>query len=301
MIPDWLKEMVGRQKAALRSSVALSAENSLARHALHTVCHAAKCPNRGECFNCGDATFMVLGERCTRGCRFCAVSRQTPLPPDTNEPERVAQAVEEWQIRYAVLTMPTRDDLPDGGAGHFARVIEAIHTRTPQVLVEPLISDLQGDETSLRTVLDARPHVLAHNIETVERLYPQVRAGAQYARTLRVLENSKKYAPQILTKSGFMVGLGENEEEIKRLMHDLRTAGVDLLTIGQYLAPSAQHHPVVRYPLPEEYARWEQQAYALGFKGVAAGPLVRSSYRAGALYRRALLQLKNVSGRADKV
>ena len=273
--------MVGKNKAALRSSTALTAEDSISRHALHTVCHAAKCPNRGECFNCGDATFMVLGERCTRGCRFCAVSREKPLPPDDTEPERVAQAVDEWHIRYAVLTMPTRDDLQDGGAGHFARVIQAIHTRTPDVNVEPLISDLKGDENALHTILDARPDVLAHNIETVSRLYGSVRVGAQYTRTLGVLENSKKYAPHIFTKSGFMVGLGETEEEIRQLLKDLRGAGVDLITIGQYLAPSKNHYPVARYPEPEEYKRWEEYAFSLGFKGVASGPLVRSSYRAG--------------------
>ncbi|WP_428075606.1 lipoyl synthase [Candidatus Avelusimicrobium luingense] len=298
-VPSWLKEMVGKNKAALRSAVALSAEDSLQRYALHTVCHAAKCPNRGECFNCGDATFMVLGERCTRGCRFCAVSRETPLPPDSTEPERVAQAVDEWHIRYAVLTMPTRDDLPDGGAAHFARVINAIHTRTPDVCIEPLISDLQGNQESLKTILSARPNVLAHNVETVEKLYPFVRAGAQYKRTLTVLENSKKLAPHILTKSGFMVGLGETQEQISQLLGDLRSAGVDLLTIGQYLAPSAKHYPVARYPEPEEYKEWEKQALSLGFKGVAAGPLVRSSYRAGALFRAASAKDKQI--RTDKV
>lgn len=300
-VPAWLKEIVGRNKAALRSSVAIAAEHSLTRHALNTVCHAAKCPNRGECFNCGDATFMVLGERCTRGCRFCAVSREKPLPPDVNEPERVAQAIDEWHIRYAVLTMPTRDDLSDGGAAHFARVINAIHARTPQVRVEPLISDLQGNEQSLRTILDARPDVLAHNIETVAPLYAAVRAGAQYARSLKVLENSKKYAPNVFTKSGFMVGLGETEEQIYQLLKDLHAAGVDLITIGQYLAPSANHYPVARYPQPDEYTRWEKQALTLGFKGVASGPLVRSSYRAGALYQAACLQTVGEKTCADKV
>ncbi len=301
MIPVWLKEIVGRNKAALRSSVALSAEDSLTRHALNTVCHAAKCPNRGECFNCGDATFMVLGERCTRGCRFCAVSREKPLPPDDTEPERVAQAIDEWHIRYAVLTMPTRDDLPDGGAAHFARVINAIHTHTPKVNIEPLISDLKGDENALHTILDARPDVLAHNVETVSRLYGAVRVGAQYTRTLGVLENSKKYAPHIFTKSGFMVGLGETEEEIRQLLKDLRGAGVDLITIGQYLAPSKNHYPVARYPEPEEYKAWEEYALSLGFKGVASGPLVRSSYRAGALYQAACLQAKCEQIKPDKV
>ena len=231
---------------------------------------------------------MVLGDLCTRGCRFCAVTKARPLPPDENEPRRVAEAVKEWGIRYAVLTMPTRDDLPDGGAAHFARVINAIHQLTPGVLVEPLISDLKGDKQALKTVLDARPAVLAHNVETVQELYSAVRIGADYKRTLTLLENSKKLAPEIFTKTGFMVGLGETEEQLKTLMKDLRSVGVDLLTIGQYLAPSAAHYPVARYPEPQEYKAWEEYALSLGFKGVASGPLVRSSYRAGALYRHAL-------------
>ena len=287
-MPQWLKDLVGRNKAALRLSPALQAQQSIDRHLLHTVCHAARCPNRGECFNCGDATFMVLGAVCTRGCRFCAVTKGRPLPPDPEEHSRVAQAVKEWNIRYAVLTMPTRDDLPDGGAGHFARVITAIQTLTPHVKTEPLISDFQGDKQALKTVLDARPQVLAHNVETVSQLYSAVRVGADYQRTLALLEQSKKLAPDILTKTGFMVGLGETEDQIKTLMKDLRNVGVDLLTVGQYLAPSASHYPAVRYPEPQEYANWEAYALSIGFKGAACGPLVRSSYRAGALYSRAM-------------
>ena len=289
-VPDWLKLLVRANKEALRTSQALTAEQSISAHALHTVCHAAKCPNRGECFNCGDATFMVLGNICTRGCRFCAVDKQRPLPPDPQEPNRVAQAVKEWHIRYAVLTMPTRDDLPDGGAQHFANVLQAIHTTTPDVLTEPLISDLRGDEHALQTILDARPTVLAHNVETVPELYAQVRLGADYHRTLTLLENVKKRAPGLLTKTGFMVGLGETSAQITRLMKDLRHVGVDLLTIGQYLAPSAKHYPVQSYPDPAQYQAWKQEALSLGFKAVASGPLVRSSYRAGALYRQALLE-----------
>ena len=288
-IPLWLKELVGKNKAALRSSRALQAERSVASHALHTVCHAARCPNRGECFNCGDATFMVLGEICTRGCRFCAVDKKRPLPPDPQEPQRVAQAIKEWNIRYAVLTMPTRDDLPDGGAAHFARVLQAIAATTPEVKTEPLISDLHGNWAALDVLLNARPDVLAHNVETVSSLYAQVRVGADYKRTLTLLETVKKRAPGMLTKSGFMVGLGETPAQITVLLKDLRRVGVDLLTIGQYLAPSAQHYPVQRYPEPAEYEAWKQEALSLGFKAVASGPLVRSSYRAGALYQEALL------------
>lgn len=286
-VPAWLKEIVGKNKAALRTEQVLAAENSISSHVLHTVCHAAKCPNRGECFNCGEATFMVLGELCTRGCRFCAVDKQRPLPPNPNEPQRVADAIKEWGIRYAVLTMPTRDDLPDGGAEHFARVLQAIRATTPEVKTEPLISDLHGNWDALQTILEARPDVLAHNVETVPELYSQVRIGADYTRTLTLLETVKKRVPHLLTKSGFMVGLGETPAQISVLMRDLRSAGVDLLTIGQYLAPSARHYPVARYPLPEEYKAWEQEAISLGFKAVAAGPLVRSSYRAGALYKTA--------------
>lgn len=286
-IPQWLKDAVGRNKAALRSARACGAQHSLDEKRLHTVCVAAKCPNRGECFNYGDATFMVLGDICTRGCRFCAVGRGKPLPPDENEPARVAKAVKEWAIRYAVLTMPTRDDLPDGGAGHFARVIETVHAAAPSVRVEPLISDLQGNASALQTVLAARPDVLAHNVETVRELYSAVRVGADYGRTLDVLAKSKSLAPAVLTKTGFMVGLGETDDQIKRLLRDLRGVGVDLLTIGQYLAPSAAHYPVARYPEPEEYRKWEEAALEMGFKAVASGPLVRSSYRAGALYQKA--------------
>lgn len=286
-IPLWLKEMVGQKKAALRSGAAVLARQSIAEHALHTVCQEAKCPNQGECFNCAEATFMVLGDRCTRGCRFCAVSRSKPLPPDEQEPQRVAQAVKEWNLRYAVLTMPTRDDLSDGGAAHFARVIREIFRLTPHVKIEPLISDLGGSETALKTILDARPNVLAHNVETIPQLYSAVRVGADYKRSLTLLERSKKIAPDILTKTGFMVGLGETDEQIRQLLRDLRSVDVDLVTIGQYLAPSAAHYLVASYPQPGCYAEWEQYALSIGFKAVASGPLVRSSYRAGALYARA--------------
>ena len=230
---------------------------------------------------------MVLGDRCTRGCRFCAVERSKPLPPDENEPQRVAEAVAEWKLRYAVLTMPTRDDLQDGGAAHFARVITAIRQRTPEVKIEPLISDLGGSETALRTILQAGPDVLAHNVETIPELYGAVRTGADFERSLRLLAACKKIAPHILTKTGFMVGLGETDAQVRQLLRTLRQTQVDLITIGQYLAPSAAHYPVASYPELAAYREWEKYALGLGFKAVAAGPLVRSSYRAGALYRQA--------------
>lgn len=291
-IPDWLKEMVGRNKAALRTDAALSAQRGLDRSALHTVCVEARCPNRGECLNCGDATFMILGGICTRGCKFCAVTKQKPLPPDENEPQKIAQTVKDWSIRYAVLTSPTRDDLKDGGAAHFARVINAIRALNPGVKTEPLVPDFRGQMNDLETVLAASPAVLAHNIETVPQLYAGVRVGADYRRSLDLLAHSKKTAPDIFTKSGLMLGLGENEAQVKATLKDLRGAGVDLLTIGQYLAPSKAHHPVLRYPEPAEYEMWTQYALSIGFLGAACGPLVRSSYRAGALYKQALLQMK---------
>ena len=288
-IPQWLKEMVGKNKAALRSQRALAAQTSLDKRALHSVCVEARCPNRGECFNCGDATFMILGGICTRGCKFCAVTKQTPLPPDENEPYQVAQAVQEWGIAYAVLTSPTRDDLPDGGAEHFARVIGAIYALTPRVKTEPLVPDFCGKKESLEKVLAANPSVLAHNIETTPTLYERVRVGADYKRSLDLLAHSKKVAPHIFTKSGLMLGLGETQEQVKATLQDLRNNGVDLLTIGQYLAPSKEHHPVLRYPEPQEYEMWQEYALSIGFLGAACGPLVRSSYRAGALYKEAVL------------
>lgn len=291
-IPDWLKEMVGRNKAALRTDAARRAQRGLDRSALHTVCVEAQCPNRGECLNCGDATFMILGGICTRGCKFCAVTKQKPLPPDADEPQKIAQTVKEWSIRYAVLTSPTRDDLKDGGAAHFARVIRAVTALNPGVKTEPLVPDFRGRAQDLETVLEAKPAVLAHNIETVPQLYAGVRVGADYRRSLDLLAHGKKAAPGVFTKSGLMLGLGENEKQVKATLLDLRHAGVDLLTVGQYLAPSKKHHPVLRYPEPAEYEMWAQYALSIGFLGAACGPLVRSSYRAGALYKQALLQQK---------
>ena len=291
-LPQWLKDLVGKNKAALRTQAALNAQHELDKCALHTVCVEAKCPNRGECFNCGDATFMILGDTCTRNCRFCAVRKGCPSPVDEGEALRVAQTVKDWNLRYVVLTSPTRDDLPDGGAGHFAAVMCRITQINPSVLCEPLIPDLKANPADIQTVLDAKPAVLAHNIETVEELSKQIRGGAEYRRSLTVLETAKKLAPHVLTKSGIMVGLGETDQQIKNALRDLRLAGVDLLTIGQYLSPSSAHHPVERYPLPQEYQEWEKYALSIGFKGAACGPLVRSSYRAGALYRRAVGSLQ---------
>jgi lipoic acid synthetase len=253
---------------------------------LSTVCQEAMCPNQFECFSKGAATFMILGDRCSRNCRFCAVGHGPKGVPDADEPRRVAEAVRTMELSYCVITSVTRDDLAEGGADHFAATIRAIRELTPQTLVEVLIPDFQGNEKALATVLAARPEVLNHNLETVESLYSTVRPQAGYGQSLEVLRQSKVIAPDIVTNCGIMVGLGESGEELHHLLGDVRQVGCDILTIGQYLQPSKEHLPVVRYLLPEEFAVLEQQALALGFGAVAAGPFVRSSYQAESLYRR---------------
>jgi lipoic acid synthetase len=252
----------------------------LAEQKLNTVCHSASCPNLGECWARGTATFMIGGSRCTRRCGFCNVTTGRPDDLDPEEPDRVARAVSELGLRFAVLTCVARDDLEDGGAGQMAATIRAIRTRSAETGVEVLISDYGGDEAALRAVLDASPQVLNHNIETVERLQRRVRPAAGYQRSLTVLRRARELRPEIPTKSGLMLGLGERDEEIEATLRDLRGAGVSLLTLGQYLRPSADQLPVDRYLSPGEFASWRERALALGFHGVVAGPLVRSSYHA---------------------
>jgi lipoic acid synthetase len=254
---------------------------------LNTVCRSAKCPNRGECFASGTATFMVLGTECTRNCRFCAVDPARPLPPDPDEPERVAEASERMGLRHVVVTMVTRDDLPDGGASHVARTVAALRARITRVRVEVLVSDFGGDTDAIGVVALARPDVFNHNVETVPRLYPEVRPQAGYARSLAVLACARTVAPATPTKSGLMVGLGETPEEVEAVLADLREAGVDIVTIGQYLRPSAAHLPVAEYVAPDLFERYAASARALGFAGVASAPFVRSSYHAGEVADRA--------------
>ncbi len=267
----------------------------LKSHDLTTVCQEAKCPNQFECYGKGTATFMILGERCTRNCRFCAVGHQPQSLPDPEEPERVAEAVVLLDLRYAVVTSVTRDDLADGGASLFAETIRAIRRRSPKTLVEVLIPDLQGDRPALQTLLDAAPDVLNHNIETVAPLYRQVRPQAEYRRSLELLRRAKEMYPRIPTKSGIMLGFGETHAELLQTWQDLLAAGVDILTMGQYLQPSAEHLPVQRFVPPEEFAELETEALALGFAGVASGPFVRSSYQAEKLYRQALRRMQRLS------
>jgi len=247
---------------------------------LHSVCRSAACPNQGECWNRGTATFMILGDRCTRGCRFCNVRGSEPLPPDPQEPAKVARAVAELGLRHAVVTSVTRDDLPDGGAAQFARLTQEIRRAAPGCRIELLIPDLGGSRQALAEVLAASPDILGHNLETVPRLYPLVRLGADYARSLRLLAAARELAPQVPTKSGLMLGMGEERDELLAVFADLLQAGCKRLTLGQYLAPSRGHHPVARYVPPAEFAELRRQALELGFRHVEAGPLVRSSYHA---------------------
>jgi lipoic acid synthetase len=252
----------------------------LRRAALHTVCEEAACPNIGECFQAGTATFLILGDICTRACRFCAIATGRPQPVDAEEPRRVAETVALLGLRHAVITSVTRDDLPDGGAGAFAATIREVRRLSPSTSVEVLIPDLCGDWTALAMIAGAGPDILNHNVETVPRLYRSVRPQAVYARSLDLLRRAKSLEPEMLTKSGVMVGLGEEPAEIRQVMADLRDAGCDILTLGQYLRPSVKHLPVALFYSPQEFDELAADARALGFRHVESGPLIRSSYRA---------------------
>ncbi len=247
---------------------------------LHTVCESAACPNLGECWNQRTATFMILGNFCTRRCGFCAVQKGEPLEVDLDEPRRVAEACAALDLRYAVITSVNRDDRKDGGASLFAATIRAIRERIPGCRVEVLVPDFQGSREAMAAVMDARPDVLNHNIETVPRLYKQVRLGARYERSLEMLAYAKSIAPDVPTKSGVMVGLGETNEEVVATLRDLRAHNVDIATIGQYLRPTPAHLPVLRYVTPAEFAAYKSAGAALGFTHIESGPLVRSSYHA---------------------
>lgn len=247
---------------------------------LHTVCESAACPNVGECWNHRTATFMILGNVCTRRCGFCAVQKGGPLPVDYDEPRRVAEAVATLGLRYAVITSVNRDDRKDGGAELFALTIRAIRERLPDCRVEVLIPDFQGSHAAMDIVLEAAPDVMNHNIETVPRLYRQVRLGARYERSLDILAYSQRVRPEIPTKSGMMLGLGETRDEVLAVMRDLREHSVNILTLGQYLSPSPKHLPIIRYITPEEFAAYRREGRGMGFTHVEAGPLVRSSYHA---------------------
>ena len=272
--PEWLKARapVGENYHDLKK---------LARSLhLHTVCESAHCPNIGECWSHRTATFMLLGNLCTRRCGFCAVPKGRPEPIDLDEPRRVAEAVAQLELKFAVITSVNRDDDVLGGARMFAEVIRQIRERAPGCQVEVLIPDFQGNEQALRTVVEARPDILNHNTESVPRLYRAVRSGARYDRTLRLLAYAKQLAPSMVTKSGVMVGLGEETHELLQVFRDLAAVGTDVLTIGQYLRPSRDHLPMTRFYTPDEFAHMKQEALSMGFRHVESGPLVRSSYHA---------------------
>lgn len=274
-LPSWLRRPLARPGAYAE------VEGVLDELQLNTVCASAKCPNRGECFSEGTATFLIMGDACTRGCRFCAVDSRPPAPLDTDEPERVADAVRRLGLRHVVITTVTRDDLDDGGASHFVRVIGAVRRAAPEAAIEVLTSDFGGDPDSVDAVLAARPDVFNHNLETVSRLYAEVRPGAVYERSLEVLARVRAVAPDIPSKSGMMLGLGETPDEVVEALRDLREAGVGMLTLGQYLRPSPAHLPVAEFVEPAVFAELAREAYRLGFTSVASAPFVRSSYHAG--------------------
>ncbi|MGB2980529.1 MAG: lipoyl synthase [Candidatus Zixiibacteriota bacterium] len=272
--PHWLKVQASWGENYRRIKSLLAKSN------LHTVCQEANCPNISHCFEEGTATFLILGDVCTRGCTFCDVRSGVPLPVDEDEPERVAETVKKLNLNYAVITSVTRDDLGDGGASIFALTINEIKSSIPGCKVEVLIPDFGGSLESLKTVLEAKPDVLNHNMETVQRLYPQVRKGADYRRSLDLLRNVKEVDKSMVTKSGVMLGLGESLEEIVELIRDLRNVDCNLLTIGQYLSPSNEHLPIVKFYHPDEFAELKVVGEEMGFAHVESGPLVRSSYHA---------------------
>ena len=274
-MPEWMKRPIAREGSYD------TVKQLMDRLELHTVCQSAKCPNQGECFASGTATFLIMGDACTRGCRFCAVDTRVPAPLDPDEPARLAEAVLLMRIKHAVITTVTRDDLPDGGAAHFVAVIEAVRDASPGTRIEVLTSDFGGNLSGVDTVSDALPDVFNHNVETVPRLYAEVRPGAEYARSLAVLARVKERHPALPTKSGLMLGLGETHDEVVAVMRDLRAAGCAMLTLGQYLRPSSKHLPVAEFVSPEKFDALAREAEALGFSAVASAPFVRSSYHAG--------------------
>ena len=291
-LPDWFRTRLpsGELQQKFKET-----KDTVTDNMLHTVCQEARCPNIHECWAAKDATFMVAGQECTRGCRFCAVgSIKTPPPLDENEPENLADAIATMGLNHAVITVVNRDDLPDSGAGHYRKCLEAVRNRTPEVTLELLCSDLAGDHLDLADLLNGLElEVFAHNVECVPRLDSKVRDHrATFEQSIGILKEAKRLRPDILTKSSIMVGLGETDEEITQALQMLRDAEVDLVTIGQYLAPSPKHLAVDRFPEPSRYDEWSLQIEEMGFLGWACGPLVRSSYRAGELLARASVRLR---------
>jgi len=274
MKPEWLNKKIKLGEC--------SATKSLLRElGLETVCEQASCPNIGECFSRSHATFLISGRLCTRSCSFCNIVKARPVAPDPGEPARIAEAVDKLSLKHVVITSVTRDDLPDGGAGQFAETISGIRRKTPLVSIEVLIPDLRSSLDSIKVVVNAKPDIIAHNVETVPSLYKAVRSGSDYRRSLEVLRIIKELSPSLKTKSGIMLGMGEEQDEVISVMRDLRSVGCDFLSIGQYLSPSKRHYPVKEYINPEKFAYYRKEGEAMGFSHIESAPYVRSSYRAG--------------------
>ena len=272
-LPSWLRRRIPSVSECSR------VERIIKKYDLHTICHEALCPNRAECYSKGKVTFEILGDVCTRGCRFCSVSKGVPAPPDPREVRHVARAADELGLGHVIVTSVTRDDLPDGGSGHYAAVIRELVALEPRPTIEVLVPDFGGDLAALHTVLAAGPDILSHNIETVPRLYGDLRRGARYDRSLSLLERAKSENEEVMTKSALILGLGESREEILAVFRDLRRAGCDFLAVGQYLRPGMEQVPVQEYIAPRSFQELEDDAYGMGFLQVTAGPLVRSSYQ----------------------
>lgn len=272
--PDWIRAKLPRTERAA------AVRNAIQSGCLHTVCEEARCPNRGECWDAGTATFLLLGPVCTRGCTYCSVRGGAPAPPDVDEPARTAHAAREMGCRYVVVTSVTRDDLPDGGAAHFAKTVHALRAEIPGSRVELLVPDFGGDADAIACVVASHPDVLGHNLEVVRRLFPTLRPQGDYERSLAFIRRVREINPNMITKSGIMAGLGETRDEIKEALKDLRVAGCRIVTVGQYLQPTPGSAPVARYLHPDEFKEIQTEAVALGFDAAVCGPLVRSSYRA---------------------
>lgn len=284
--PNWLVKEISHAKRGLGQDAVQRTTKLLDKFQLPTVCQEARCPNRGVCFSNRTATFMILGDTCTRGCRFCAVKyNKFPAPVDENEPERLSLAIAEMGIRHAVITSVTRDDLPDGGAGHYAKTVRTLRKNSPETAIELLIPDFGGSEEALRSVVDEGPDILAHNVDTVVRLHRKIKPRANHDRSLTLLRRVKEMAPKMITKSGIMLGLGEKAEDVAKELRTLRDTGCNMVTLGQYLAPSLKHTAVVRFLEPEEFVFWGSFAKELGFESVASGPLVRSSFNASVFFK----------------